>query len=158
MSDVWVAPAKRVMALDQPTQKMSKSHSNPKSRVLLTDSREEIQKKLKVALTDSIDGISYDPEARPGVANLIDIAYHLDPAEASSAEELAKHFKSVTLKALKEKVAEVIDLKIAPIRDRYMFLMEGDKSVLADAAALGQQKASESASATMKLVREAVGL
>merc|ERR1711939_99457 len=71
-----ISPAKRVMSLTDPVKKMSKSDPNPKSRILLTDSNEVIRSKIKSAMTDSFDGISYEPERRPGVSNLLDIYYH----------------------------------------------------------------------------------
>lgn len=147
------------MALDRPTQKMSKSHPNPKSRILLTDSRDDISKKLRVALTDSIEGVSYDPEGRPGVSNLVEIAYNLQtPQQAASPAEYAREFDGLSLKALKERVAEVVDEHIRPIRERYQSIIGGSDRELSDAAAIGAEKANATAAATMKLVREAVGL
>ncbi|KAF2151925.1 tryptophan-tRNA ligase [Myriangium duriaei CBS 260.36] len=152
------APAKRVMALDRPAQKMSKSHPNPKSRIQLTDTRDDITRKIRVALTDSIEGVSYDPMTRPGVSNLVDIVYHLDPTGAASPEELAKEFEGLSLKTFKGRVAEVVDGALAPIRERYgEILADGGKKV-DQAAAQGAEKATQSADATMKLVREAIGL
>lgn len=60
------ASAKRIMSLTDPGKKMSKSPPNPKSRILITDSREEIFKKINGSLTDCEDGITYDPATRPG--------------------------------------------------------------------------------------------
>merc|ERR1711939_634674 len=68
-----LSPARRIMSLKRPTQKMSKSDADPKSRILITDTREEIHAKVKGAITDSEPGISFDPEKRPGVSNLIEI-------------------------------------------------------------------------------------
>lgn len=147
------------MALDRPTHKMSKSHTNPKSRILLTDSRDDINKKLRVALTDSTEGVSYDPEGRPGVSNLIEIAYNLQGSrQAASPAEYAREFDNLSLKALKERVAQVVDEHIEPIRERYQSIMGGNNKELQDAAALGAEKANASAAATMKLVRKSVGL
>ena len=56
-----------------PTTKMSKSHPNLNSRILLTDTDTDIQKKIKSAVTDNIKSICYDPENRPGVSNLLAI-------------------------------------------------------------------------------------
>ena len=145
------------MALDKPTLKMSKSHVNPKSRILLTDSREEIQKKLRVALTDSIQGVTYDSVGRPGVSNLVDIAFHLDPFGADSAEELGREFAGLSLKALKDRVATTIDAELAPIRERFDSILRGTGKELDDAAAIGAGKASRTARKTMEAVRSAVG-
>ncbi|KAJ9623639.1 Tryptophan--tRNA ligase, mitochondrial [Taxawa tesnikishii (nom. ined.)] len=153
-----MSPAKRVMALDRPTLKMSKSHPNPKSRIILTDSREVLGKKLRSALTDSIEGVSYDPAARPGVSNLLDIAYHLDASGAGSPQDLARDWQDLSMRALKEKVTEAVDAHLAPIRERYLQIMSGGTRELEEAAELGAQKASLSAAVTMKSVRNAMGL
>jgi tryptophanyl-tRNA synthetase len=88
---------------------MSKSAPNPKSRILITDSSSTITKKLRVALTDSIEGVTYDPSNRPGVSNLIEIAFNLDGSNhgAVSPAEYAKEFEGLSLKALKDKVADI---------------------------------------------------
>ncbi|ORY16070.1 tryptophanyl-tRNA synthetase [Clohesyomyces aquaticus] len=153
-----LSPAKRIMSLTQPTKKMSKSDEDPRSRILITDSQEEIYKKIKSALTDSIDGISYDPDTRPGVSNLIDIMYHMDEGVASSAEELAKDFKGLSMRALKEKVAETIEVHIRPVGERYEANLRGATGDLADIAEIGRVGAERRAEATMREVREAVGL
>lgn len=146
------------MALDRPTLKMSKSHQNPKSRISLTDSREEIRKKLRVALTDSIEGVSYDPASRPGVSNLIEIAFNLQHHnKAASPAEYARDLEGLSLKALKEKVTDVVDDHLAPIRDRFNLITKGNGQELDDAAEIGAQKANASALKTMELVRHAIG-
>lgn len=146
------------MALDRPTHKMSKSAPNPKSRILLTDSSSAISKKLRVALTDSIEGVTYDPSARPGVSNLIEIAFNLDSSNHSAADpaEYAKEFEGLSLKALKDKVAEVVDGHLAPIRARFEEIV-GCGKILEEAAQIGAEKARKSAESTMKEVRHAVG-
>lgn len=156
--ETLLSPARRIMALDKPNLKMSKSHANLKSRILLTDTSGVIDQKLRVALTDSIEGVSYDPIGRPGVSNLIDIAFHLDPQGAIDAEDLATEYQDLSLKALKSKVAEVIDASLAPIRDRFNDIMGKGKAELEDAASLGQLKASTTAKATLNSVRNAMGL
>ncbi|KAI9661668.1 MAG: Tryptophan--tRNA ligase, mitochondrial [Bathelium mastoideum] len=95
--DTLLSPAKRVMSLTEPHLKMSKSHANPKSRILITDGCEEIEKKIKGALTDSVSGISYDLVERPGVSNLLDIMFHLqDDNKQASLEELVKDCVELT--------------------------------------------------------------
>ncbi|KAG9531584.1 tryptophanyl-tRNA synthetase, partial [Aureobasidium melanogenum] len=157
--ETLLSPAKRVMALDRPTQKMSKSAPNPKSRILITDSSSAISKKLRVALTDSIEGVTYDPSARPGVSNLIEIAFNLDSSNhgAASPADYAKEFEGLSLKALKEKVAEVVDGHLAPIRARFEEIVGGDGKVIEEAAQTGAEKARKSAEVTMQAVKHAVG-
>jgi tryptophanyl-tRNA synthetase len=153
-----LSPAKRVMSLTDPTKKMSKSDPKPKSRILITDSREEIHNKLRTALTDSIEGVSYDREKRPGVSNLVDLMYHFDDAGAGSPEELAGDVKNLNMRALKEKVADTVDGGIRDIRERYEALMVGDQEQLIEHAEEGARRAEEIAEATMKRVRSALGM
>ncbi|KEQ96931.1 hypothetical protein AUEXF2481DRAFT_38334 [Aureobasidium subglaciale EXF-2481] len=157
--ETLLSPAKRVMALDKPTNKMSKSALNPKSRILITDSSSTISKKLRVALTDSIEGVTYDPSSRPGVSNLIEIAFNLDGSNhgAASPAEYAKDFEGLSLKALKNKVAEVVDDHLMPIRSKFEEIIGGDGKILQEAAQIGAEKARKSAESTMQLVRHAVG-
>jgi tryptophanyl-tRNA synthetase len=146
------------MSLTDPTKKMSKSDPKPKSRILITDSREEIHNKLRTALTDSIEGVSYDREKRPGVSNLVDLMYHFDDAGAGSPEELAGDVKNLNMRALKEKVADTVDGGIGDIRERYEALMVGDQKQLIEHAEKGARRAEEIAEATMKRVRSALGM
>ena len=153
-----LSPAKRVMSLTDPSKKMSKSDSKPKSRILITDTKEVIYNKLRTALTDSIEGVSYDPEKRPGVSNLIDLMYHLDDSVAASPEDLASDLKDLSMRALKEKVADTVDAGIRDIRERYGKLMSGDQKELVEHAEDGTRRAEEIAEVTMKRVRGAMGM
>jgi tryptophanyl-tRNA synthetase len=121
LPETILSPARRVMSLQDPTKKMSKSDPDERSRILITDSREQIKAKIKVALTDSVPGISYDRELRPGVSNLIDIMYYMDESKYASPEEIAGDMfgRDLSLKALKEQVATVIADALEPIRERY---------------------------------------
>lgn len=74
----------RLKSLRDPSKKMSKSEQDPKSRIEITDTRDDILEKCKKALTDLISEVTFDPDNRPGVANLITIHSlftGLDPAE-----------------------------------------------------------------------------
>ncbi|KAI4642299.1 hypothetical protein J4E93_007446 [Alternaria ventricosa] len=153
-----LSPAKRVMSLTEPTKKMSKSDPKPKSRILITDSREEIHAKLKTALTDSIEGVSYDRETRPGVTNLVDLMFHFDESLAASPEDLANDLKTLSMRALKEKVADTVDLGIKDTRECYQELMSGDQKVLIEHAEEGAQRAEKIAESTMEKVRNAMGI
>ena len=155
--ETLISPAKRVMSLDQPTQKMSKSHPNPKSRIQLTDDRATIQAKIRGALTDSIEGVTYDPERRPGVTNLLEIIHHLTPG-SESPMALAKDMENLSMRALKERAVDVVDAELAPIRERYAETMTLGGAAVDAVAAAGAEEARASAEATMKLVREAVGM
>lgn len=155
-----VSPARRVMSLTEPTKKMSKSDANPASRVLITDEAGAVRKKILRAVTDSQSAfVSYDPGARPGVSNLLEILAILEgrgrtPAETAAGFAGSQH----PLKALKERTADAVVAELRDVRERYLELMgkDGGKG-LDEIEARGAEKARASADATMKLVREAVG-
>ncbi|KAL6703135.1 Tryptophan--tRNA ligase, mitochondrial [Coniothyrium glycines] len=153
-----LSPAKRVMSLKDPTKKMSKSDPHPRSRILITDGKEEIHGKVKTALTDSIDGVSYDRINRPGVSNLVDLMYHFDPSLAPSPEALAKDLERHSLRTFKGAVADAIDRAMQPIREKYADLVSGDQKLLLQHAAEGANRAEKIAEGTMKRVRAIMGL
>lgn len=143
--------------MKDPSSKMSKSHSDPRSMILLTDTDQEISMKIRSALTDSEPGISYDPHKRPGVSNLLEILSHLE--EGVSPNEIAAIYHSTSLRAFKERVAEELSLHLRDIRERYVHLMsEENAGVLEDVARAGSSVANKNAEQTMNIVRNAVGL
>lgn len=150
-----LAPAKRVMSLKEPTLKMSKSHSDRRSRILLTDTPEDIHKKIKSALTDSNTSVSYDPVRRPGVSNLLEILSHFD---GRSCQELAAEYESLSLQSLKGHLGGQISHHLQPIREKYFSLIEDKTNYLDDVAEEGARTASANAAVTMRRVREALGL
>ncbi|KNG80103.1 tryptophan--tRNA ligase [Aspergillus nomiae NRRL 13137] len=153
--EALISPAKRVMSLKEPTLKMSKSHADSRSRILLTDSSDDIHRKVKAALTDSDTSITYDPVRRPGVSNLIEILSHLD---ARSCDDLSLEYKSVSLRALKEDLASRISGHLQGIRERYYSLMEDNSGYLDTVTEQGAQAARANADVTMKQVKKAMGL
>lgn len=150
-----LAPAKRVMSLKDPTAKMSKSHADPRSRILLTDSPSEIHKKVKVALTDSEPMITYDPVRRPGVSNLIELLSHF---EGVPCDAIASEYQAASLRALKEHVAGRIVDHLREVRERYISIMDDRTGYLDSVAQQGAEAAQANASLSMQRVREAMGL
>jgi tryptophanyl-tRNA synthetase len=146
------------MSLTQPTEKkMSKSDTNSKSRILIMDSREEISRKIKAAVTDSDEGVTYDPVNRPEIANLVNIMHFLRGDGTGSPADLVKDCSSKS--ALKSKLIDCVDEHLAPIRARYEELMDpGNGQFLNDVADGGAEKARQSADATMVKVRDGMGL
>ena len=137
--------------------KMSKSHPDPKSRILITDSEEEIKAKVKEALTDSERGITYDPIGRPGVSNLIEILKHTTQM-AGTCEELARDMNSLSMLAFKERVSQAVIFCLSGIRDRYLELMAPDNKQLSEDRALGRGRARSHVDPTIQRVRKRVGL
>ncbi|KAJ5578857.1 Tryptophan--tRNA ligase [Penicillium hetheringtonii] len=153
--EALISPAKRVMSLKEPTSKMSKSHPDPRSRIILTDSATEIQKKVKVALTDSEPKITYNPAERPGVSNLIEILSHFEGRECL---DIAAEFENASLRSLKEHVGERISFHLAEIRDRYVSIMDDRSGYLDSVARDGGEAARANADVTMRKVRKVMGL
>ena len=146
------------MSLKHPTTKMSKSHEDPRSRILISDSTEEIKTKVRLAMTDSILGISYEPATRPGVSNLLSIMGYLDE-EKRSPSDLATTYKTLTIRQFKEEVCKSVEMEISKIRDTYNRLMRSDKrEFLDDTARKGAIIANKEADGTMAHVRKAIGL
>ena len=177
------------MSLTQPTLKMSKSHPNPSSRIHLSDPPELIARKIRGALTDDVGGpITYEPDLRPGVSNLLDIMASLaqqqqqdvndnngsgagsDPQQSAAtaattavaAQTLAKkHFQTSNLKDFKNEVTKTIVHALEPFRAEYERLMKLDedgKGDLDEIARVGAEKARIKARGTRDRVREAVGI
>ena len=156
--ETLISPAKRIMSLTDPKLKMSKSHPNERSRILLTDSEDIIRDKIRTAITDSESNITYDPGRRPGVSNLLEILYYTEAgARYETLEDLALDTDGLTFRVFKERVADSVEASIRPIRERYKQLM-GNEQALRDAAAEGAEKARKSATMTLGQVKEAVGL
>ena len=160
---VLVSPSRRVMSLLEPEKKMSKSHEIEKSRVLLSDPEEVIRKKFRSALTDSSDGVTYKPDTRPGVANLLEIISSLDRS-GRAPEQVAKEFDNMNvagsiMRVLKERAANVVIQELLPVRERLELLTRGSGGrVLDEIAKAGREKAARTAEETMKTVRKAVGI
>ncbi|RJE19292.1 Tryptophanyl-tRNA synthetase [Aspergillus sclerotialis] len=134
---------------------MSKSHADERSRILLSDSTEDIYKKVNAALTDSDLKISYDPVRRPGVSNLLEILSHI---EGTPCEELVLEHKSVSLRALKERVSTTVANHMKGIREIYSGLINDKTGYLDSVAEEGAQAACANSEVTMKLVRTSLGL
>ncbi|KAL7808449.1 tryptophanyl-tRNA synthetase [Trichoderma gracile] len=151
-----VSPVQRIMSLTEPTSKMSKSHPAQRSRILITDTPQEIRSKIATALTDSTPGISYDPATRPGISNLLEILSVFDPERRTPAQ-LAQVYAKASPKIFKEAVADALVTGLHGIRDRYLEL-SADDSYLDRIEQQGAQKAQKSAEETMDIVKAAVGL
>jgi len=154
----YPAAAKRVMSLQEPHLKMSKSHQDIRSRILLTDSPEIVSKKIMAALTDSTNSVSFDPENRPGVSNLLQLLSYFD-LRGRTPQELADLHAGLDLRQFKLLVSESISDVLEPIRESYeQLLIEDGGRYLDDVESQGASRARDSASETMVLVREMVGL
>lgn len=137
---------------------MSKSHQDPRSRIHINDDPESIDGKIRLALTDLVPGVSYDPNSRPGVSNLLVMMSSLD-AQGRSVEDLAKICDAMSMREFKAEVTLVISEGLAVIRDRYNRFVKDDRSQdLDDIANEGSNKARKQAQKIMSVVRRSVGL
>lgn len=146
------------MSLKDPALKMSKSHQDSRSRILLTDTHDEIASKIKLAVTDSLPLISYDPRTRPGISNLIELVHHVEGGR-TTCEDLARDFESLSKQNFKALVADRVSSSLVRVREEYQRILTADAGRYLDTvAAQGAVKAKASAEETMALVREAVGI
>jgi len=144
----------RVMGLQDPKCKMSKSSTIPNDTILLIDSSETIMKKVKKAVTDSEGIVKYDEENKPGISNLMEI-YGI--ITNKTMEEIEKEFDGAGYGTFKVAVAEAIIKELEPFHNKYNELM-ANPEYLEEIYNKGAEKASKIASKTLKDVYEKVGL
>jgi tryptophanyl-tRNA synthetase len=143
----------RIYDLQDPTAKMSKSAVSPNGLVNLMDDPKVIAKRIRSAVTDTEREIRYDPKAKPGIANLLDI---YATVSGRSISELEAAYDGKGYGDLKKDLAEVVVERVAPIRERTLELME-DPAELDRLLAIGADKASERAERTLTQVYDRVG-
>ncbi len=146
--------AARVMDLQDPTVKMSKSASSEKGIISVLDEPKRIEKKIKSAVTDSAGDIRHDRAAKPGVSNLLEI---LAAATHREVDELAAEYDGGGYGTFKLAVAEAVIELLRPIQDRYAELADDPgevQRVLAD----GADRAREVAVPTLQHAKQAMGL
>jgi len=142
----------KIMDLQDPTMKMSKSRSSPQGKVLVLEPPEAITRKIKRAVTDNETEVRYDPAAKPGVANLLEL---LSVATGRSPADLAGDYAQYgPLKA--DTAAAVVEF-LRPLQTRFTELV-ADPSYVEDVLAAGAQKAGEVAAKTLARAQTAVGL
>lgn len=143
----------RVMSLQTPTKKMSKSDANVKEYISMLDEPAVIRKKIKSAVTDSSGVIEFDPAEKPGVSNLLTI---FSAFSGESIDSLVDRFKGVGYGQFKEELADAIIAVMEPIQERYYELLKSDKldAILDE----GAKKANYVANKTLRKMEKAVGL
>ena len=168
LSHPFSDPAKRILALrgdPQNLKKMSKSSADPKSRILINDSPDEIRAKIRGAVTDSAntvpspsltdtgcgDTLAY---LSPGVANLVTILASCTGEQPSS---VALRYRGKSYGVLKGDVAEAVVQKFDPIREEFLRLRK-DESYLKDVARRGRETASALAVENIQAVKKSLGI
>ena len=149
-----VKGAAKIMDLQDPTSKMSKTGSSPKGLIDLMQDPAKIAKNIRSAVTDTDGEVRYDPENKPGVSNLLVIHSVLS---GTPVEDLAASFAGRGYGDLKKEVADVVVDRLTPFQKQLQELL-GDPAELDRILAAGADQAREVAQATMSRVRAAVGL
>lgn len=127
----------RLRSLRKPENKMSKSEPDSRSRIGLTDSPDDIVEKIKKAVTDFTSEVTYDPDGRPGVANLIMIH---SLCTGQTPEDICKSVTHLDTGKYKFVVAEAVVEYLKPIRSQMIELMK-EPAYLLDVLKLGTEKA-----------------
>lgn len=143
----------RIMALDDPEKKMSKSAENIHSRISLLDEPGKIKKSIMRATTDSEGSIRFDPENKPGVSNLLSIYSVFSGMEIS---EIESKYAGCGYGDFKKDLVEVTTQALSPIKEKYNEIRESEEllNILKD----GAERANAIAEKTMKRVKDQFGL
>jgi len=147
------ADGARIMALDDPTKKMSKSSPNPNSYIALSDPPDVIRRKIRRAVTDSGTEIVVDPE-KPALSNLISMYAILTDQSPAQVQEA---FAGKGYGAFKNELGDVVVAAIEPIQQRLAELESAPKTI-EGILHTGAEKARDYAAGTMAKVRDRVGL
>jgi tryptophanyl-tRNA synthetase len=144
----------KIYDLQEPTKKMSKSFSSPRGLIEILEDPKVVAKNIKSATTDSDTVIAFDPDAKPGVSNLLSIYSAITgrPVAAIVADYEGKMYGH-----LKADLAEVVVEALAPVRERTLEWMESPEK-LDEVLAAGAAKASTIAKVTLERIYNSVGL
>ena len=143
----------RIMSLQDPSKKMSKSDETNKGCIYLLDDLKVVRKKIMSAVTDSVGKINLDKENQPGIYNLIEIASSLTDR---SPKDIADEFKDEGYGKFKTYVADVVCETLEEIQNRYNEILKSH--ILEKVLNKGATKASLMANETLNEVKKKVGL
>ncbi|MDV2582703.1 tryptophan--tRNA ligase [Alkalibacillus haloalkaliphilus] len=143
----------RIMSLQEPTSKMSKSDENQKATIYILDKPKQIEKKIKSAVTDSEGVVEYDKENKPGITNLLNI---YSGFSGESDEEITQKYEGKGYGEFKQDLAHVVIEGLEPIQKRYYELYESEEldTILDE----GSDHASFVANKMLKKAKKAMGL
>ena len=146
-------PCTRVKSLQDGTKKMSKSSESDYDRINLTDTADEIKHKFTKAKSDSLNSITYDPENRPEIANLLEI---YSAMTGKSIEQLVDLYSGKYFSVLKSDLADVVIAEIEPISKKIIELMK-NQDVIREYLEWGNDSALERYEPILNKVHEIVG-
>lgn len=144
----------RIMGLQDPESKMSKSATNPNDVIFVEDEPETILKKFKKAVTDSENRVKFDPENKPGVSNLMQI---YSASTGRTMEEIEMEFEGRGYGDFKMTVANSVIDTLKPIQDKYKEILE-NKAYLKEVYTKGAENARKLASKTLADVKNKIGI
>lgn len=145
----------RVMSLQDPGKKMSKSDDNPKNVIRILEEPKSILKKIKSAVTDSDDPpvVAYDWDKKPGVSNLLEL---MSAATGRDINELVEHFRGSMYGTFKAEVGEAVVAMLEPVQQRYKQI-RGDEAYMREVLKKGAEAAAERAQKTLDDVYRKIG-
>lgn len=143
----------RIMSLQTPTSKMSKSDPNQNGTLYITDSADELNKKIMSAVTDSESAVVFDEDKKPGVSNLMSI---MGALTGKSMSEIQDEFAGKGYGDFKKAVADVVIASLAPVREKYEAVI-ADKALIEKALEAGNAAAQRRANRTMSKVLRKTG-
>ncbi len=143
----------RIMSLQEPTKKMSKSDDNPRNFILMTDEPNIIRKKIKSAVTDSDGIIAFDRENKPGLSNLLEI-YSVITGE--SIDSIVARYEGCGYGQFKSDLAEVVVTELEPIQQRMKELLKSP--IIDEVLDRGAEQANKLAYKKVKKVEHKMGL
>lgn len=143
----------RIMSLQEPTKKMSKSDENQKATIFMLDEPKKITKKIKSAVTDSEGVVRFDPVEKPGVSNLLTI---LSSATNMPIKDLEQQYEGIGYGQFKQDVADAVVNVLEPIQLRYKEIIES--AMLDEVLDQGRDAASRVANKTLAKAKKAMGL
>jgi tryptophanyl-tRNA synthetase len=150
---VYPEAGARVMDLQEPTKKMSKSFGTDQGKILMLDDEGTVARKVKRAVADSGREVRHDPDTKPGISNLIEL---MTVATGESIAEVEARFDGEGYGAFKDAVAMALVELLTPIQDRYRRLRE-DPGELTRLLVLGAEKARAASGPTLALMYERMG-
>lgn len=142
----------KIMSLQEPNSKMSKSDSNENAYILIMDKPDAIKRKFKRSVTDSIGVVNYTDE-QPGVKNLINIYSKITNKRP---EDIVSDFEGKGYEQLKDDVAEIVIEELRPIQERIDYLLK-NKDFLEKIYISGAEKAEAVARKTLRKVQNKIG-
>ena len=141
------------ISLTDPESKMSKSDDDPQGSIFIMDSPDQILKKVKRAVTDMENRVTFDTEKQPGISNLMTI---YSSATGKDFDVITEEFEGKGYGAFKNAVAEAVIELLRPIREKSEEIL-ADRAYLTEIYTSGAKRAAELAEPTLKLVVEKLG-